>query len=645
MCGIAGAFTVGAAPPDPGLVRRMAEEQRARGPDDEGVFHDPAAGIALAHRRLSILDLSAAGHQPMALDDRYVISYNGEVYNYVELRAELEALGARFRSGTDTEVLLAAYRQWGAEALSRCNGMWAFALWDAAERTLFCARDRFGIKPFYYWWDGRTFVFASQVTVIASYLRRAGIARSGPADGVVADYLHGVRLDDGVETFMAGIQRLPPGHWLRLRDGQLTVQRWYAMDPAAAHEPVSDEAAFEAYRALFADAVRLRLRSDVPVGSCLSGGLDSSSIVCVAAELLAGGTPQKTFSACYAEFPRYDERPFIDEVVERTGVEPHYVYPTGREFFDEIESFVRVQDEPVGSTSQYAQYRVYRLAGEAGMKVMLDGQGADETISGYHGAYPPYFLDLARGLRLSTLSREVTLYRRLHGYSARSVWTTLGRGLARTAMPAAVYQTLRQRAPAGRSHPFFQVAGGQALAVETSEASRSWARRGALPEYLYRLTTGSSLQSLLRYEDRNSMAFSVEARVPFLDYRLVELAFALPARFKVSGGLTKVVLREAMRGILPERIRTRTDKVGFATPEGQWFRSAGREYMSDIFASRSFAERGYFDAPAVQAAFRAFCGSDAEPPSSTHPEFWTRVNLFWRALNVELWLRSCVEAP
>jgi asparagine synthase (glutamine-hydrolysing) len=320
------------------------------------------------------------------------------------------------------------------------------------------------------------------------------------------------------------------------------------------------------------------------------------------------------------------------------------VYPSGEQFFGEIEHFVRVQDEPVGSTSQYAQYCVYRLAGEAGMKVMLDGQGADETISGYHGAYPTHFLDLARRLRLVALAQEVGRYRALHGYSARSVVTTLGRGLVRSALPPALYRMVRGRmAEHSQGHPFFAVE-ARPLGADGGEL-RAWARRGALSEYLFRLTTGSSLQSLLRYEDRNSMAFSVEARVPFLDYRLVELAFAMPGHTKVRDGLTKVVLREAMRGILPERIRSRHDKIGFATPEGQWFRTAGREYMSDVFASRSFAERGYFDAPRVAAAFQAFCGTDTDLPISTLPEFWRTVNLFWRALNVELWLRECVEAP
>jgi asparagine synthase (glutamine-hydrolysing) len=640
MCGIAGVLNMDGVAPDAALVRGLADEQRQRGPDDAGVFHD--GGVALAHRRLSILDLSPAGHQPMTLDGRYTLTYNGEVYNYIELRQELEARGARFRSGTDTEVLLHAYREWGEDALGRLNGMWAFAIWDAAERTLFCSRDRFGVKPFYYWWDGRHFVFGSQLSGIVAYLRRAGIARAGADDDVVGDFLLGVRLDDGEETFVQGIRRLPPGHFLTLRGDALEVRRYYALDPEQRLEGRPDAELFERYRELFTDSVRLRLRSDVPVGSCLSGGLDSSSIVCVAGGLLNGAAPQKTFSACYADYPKYDERTYIEEVVDRVGAESYYVYPSGETFFGEIEHFVRVQDEPVGSTSQYAQYCVYRLAGEAGMKVMLDGQGADETISGYHGAYSTHFLDLARQRRLGALLHEIGRHRALHGYSARSVWSTLGRGLVRSAMPAAVYRSVRGRMSEGRGHPFFTVQ-PRALAAGNAEAN-AWARRGALDEYLFKLTTGSSLQSLLRYEDRNSMAFSVEARVPFLDYRLVELAFAMPGSTKVRDGMTKVVLREAMRGILPERIRQRHDKIGFATPEGQWFRTAGREYMSDVFASRSFAERGYFDARRVADSFSAFCRTDADLPISTLPEFWKTVNLFWRALNVELWLRECLEA-
>jgi asparagine synthase (glutamine-hydrolysing) len=644
MCGIAGVLSLDGAPRRED-VASMAELQRHRGPDDAGVMLDEGAGVGLAHSRLSILDLSSAGHQPMMLDGRYSISYNGEVYNYLELRPELTARGRTFRSGTDTEVVLAAYAEWGERCLERFNGMWALAIWDARERTLFCARDRFGVKPFYYWWDGRHFVFASQPTAIATYLRRAGIARVSQDDDVVADYLLGVRLDDGEETFLKGIRRLQPGHWLRLRDGRLEVRRYYRLDPERTVEPAEDGAVWERFRELFIDAVRLRLRSDVPVGSCLSGGLDSSSIVCVASGLLGdqgGGEGQKTFSACYPDHPRYDERPYIEEVVRRAGADPHYVYPSGERFFSEIEDFVRVQDEPVGSTSLYAQYCVYRLAGEAGMKVMLDGQGADETLTGYHGAYATRFLDLARGLSFGPLLREVRLYRGLHGYPALATWMTLARGLARGVVPRAVQRRVHS-SRAARPHPFFPVRPASRISWE--EPASEWARRGALPEYLFRLTTGSSLQSLLRYEDRNSMAFSVEARVPFLDYRLVEYAFSLPGRYMVRDGLTKVLLREAMTGVLPERIRGRVDKVGFATPEGQWFRTAGRAYIADLFASRSFHERGYFDGPRLAAAFQDFCADGKDLPLSTRPEFWQTVNVFWRALNTEVWLRECVEAP
>ncbi len=650
MCGIAGILNFDGSPVEETLLRQMNQVQRHRGPDDEGIYLDPNFPVGLGHRRLSIIDLSPAGHQPMSFGDRYWITYNGEIYNYLELRQELKQWGYQFRSHTDTEVILAAYTEWGSECLNRFNGMWAFAIWDTKERRLFCTRDRFGIKPFYYFWNERQFVFASEIKALIQYLRKSHRGEVVANDTTIADYLLGLRLDAGEETFFRNIHRLPAAHFLLLSDRQLQLRRYYSLAPTLQEQPENRSDAIAKFRELFTDAVRFRLRSDVPVGSCLSGGIDSSSIVCTVNRLLftseqpdqaAVANQQKTFSACYRDFPQYDERSYIRAVLAQTGAAENFVFPDGKELFTELEDFVWHHDEPVSSSSTYAQWCVFRAAHEQGMKVMLDGQGADETVSGYHGAYPPFFLDLIRRLHWRQFWQELALYRGYHGYSMMGTMKNIFASWFRSALPGVLYQPLASYYLQKQRHPFFMVQPSPTSVEE--RVPRVWRKRGALPEYLYRLTTGSSLQSLLRYEDRNSMAFSIEARVPFLDYRLVEFAFSLPEQYKVHNGLTKAFIREGMIGVIPEQVRSRVDKVGFATPEGQWLRTVGREMVQDTFASDSFANRGYFAADKVRAAFAELLARESDLPSSTYATFWRDVNPFWRAFNVEIWLRLFVD--
>ena len=651
MCGIAGIIHLDGTPVERDVLVSMTRVQKHRGPDDEGIYLDSAAHIGLGHQRLSIIDLSSAGHQPMCYLGRYWIAYNGEVYNYIELRQELEQRGYSFTSQTDTEVILAAYACWGVECLQRFNGMWSLAIWDTVERQLFCARDRFGIKPFYYFWNHKRFVFATEIKAIVEYLRNTKTAEVVADDEVMSDYLLGLRLDSGEKTFFRGIHRLPPSHYLICQGEDVYQHRYYELDPARQWESANEHAGFDNFWELFSDAIRLRLRSDVPIGSCLSGGFDSSSIVCVANQLLFSngkrnlavvGQRQKTFSACYEGYAQYDEREYINAVLEQTAAEGHFVFPDPQQLFDELEKFVWHQDEPVGSTSQYAQWCVFRRAHEQGVKVMLDGQGADETISGYHGAYHTFFLELAQQGKWRKLKHEVQLYQQFHHHPALSTWVTLARGLLRASLSNGLHRQIVGRR-LQHSHPLFSVRPSK-LIEEDEQASR-WQQRGALQKYLFNMVTGSSLQSLLRYEDRNSMAFSIEARVPFLDYRLVEFVFSLPGHFKVNEGLTKVLLRETMKGIIPEKVRNRIDKIGFATPEGQWFRTSGREYIRAIFSSRSFNERRYFNATAIRDAFDRLCDNSLSNISVyNYSQFWESINPIWRALNAELWCRIFLDS-
>lgn len=633
MCGIAGFYSLN-GPADPGLVARMVDSLRHRGPDDSGLIALGGGGsppsLILGHCRLAIIDLSAAGHQPMSNEDGEIwIVYNGEVYNYLELMEELVSRGHRFRSRTDTEVILHAYEAYGVDCLQRFNGMFAFALWDGRARRLFCARDRFGIKPFYYHFDRERFLFASE---IKAFIQPGGVKRE-PNPQIIYDYLVNGYLDHTGETFFQGIAQLPPAHYLLLEGGDLRVRRWWDLSPDRdGHPPLSDQEAAETFRALLTDAIRLRLRSDVPIGTCLSGGLDSSSIVCLANRLMFPhgkttrpeivGECQKTFSSCFDE-RQWDEREFIYEILEQTGAGANFVFPRGEELFELIPQLVWSQDEPFGSTSIFAQWYVMRLASQK-VKVLLDGQGADEILAGYHRAFGALYLDLTERFRIGRLLREVVFYRRVHGSFQPYVFS----GLARSLLPDAWVGRLRGRIT-GNIHwidPEFQRAYRRDFGFEDKFGTH-------LDSHLYNILTRYGLPALLHSEDRNSMAFSLESRVPFLDYRLVEFAFTLPASQKICHGMTKVVLRNAMKGLLPEKVRMRTDKMGFVTPEDLWFRGEMRPKIEEILTSKSFRERAYLRPDRVLEEFRSYCRGEKSIRSA-----------LWRWINLELWLRIFMDS-
>ncbi len=417
MCGIYGIWHTDGAPVDVAALRRQTERIRHRGPDDEGyLLADTASGattpyggpdsaaalclaplgsiqatgdLAFGFRRLAILDLSPAGHQPMSdPSGRLWIVFNGEIYNYRALRAELESAGHSFRSGSDTEVILAAYAEWGQGCLQRLNGMFAFAIWDARRRELLIARDRFGIKPLYYIWNGRTLAFASEIKALAG----RDATPFAPDDRQVYRFLVSGLLPNpqSGETFFGGVRSLPPARWLRLSNGKLAEGQYWRLDIHQTAEQSAADAA-EEYGALFADAVRLQLQSDVPVGTCLSGGLDSSSIVCTINRLMAaGGAPtnqlgehQKTFSAVYTTEGRYNERAYVEQLVAATSAEKNLTFPSAERLWADAERLVWHQDEPFQSTSIFAQWCVMSAVRERGVTVLLDGQGADETLAGY----------------------------------------------------------------------------------------------------------------------------------------------------------------------------------------------------------------------------------------------------------------------
>lgn len=554
----------------------MTDAIRHRGPDDEGFvvfgreeteeFRRPPPSVqglvAFGHRRLSILDLSDSGHQPMStLDRRYWIIHNGEVYNYLEIRRELEADGIAFHSGTDTEVILQAYRKWGEECLHRFNGMFAFVIYDQTKRRVFAARDRFGIKPLYYWMSPQGYLaLASEIkqfTVLPGWQPQL----SGQD---IYDFLHWGVTDHRSTTCFADVHQLRGGQSLTLDVSEsLRIKQWYKLESAPGRYSFSEAA--DRFRELLSDSVSLRLRADVDVGSCLSGGLDSSSIVClVANQLQAAGVcdSQKTFSAC-SEEKRFDERSFMEIVANGTEVDARYTYPSLERLFDNMDAITWHQDEPFASTSIYAQWSVFDLVKQSGVKVMLDGQGADEQLAGYHGFFQHRFFDLFRSLRWIRLRKEMQSAKGMHSLAHPMQL------LANQALPNWVRTPLRK--VLGKRGPICDWIDFDALGAKEGEPFGG-VRRKSVDEQCRLQLLQSSLPMLLRFEDRDSMAHSIEARTPFLDYRLVEFLIGLPADYKIRSGWTKRVMREGMKGTLPETIRKRVDKIGFATAEEVWMR-------------------------------------------------------------------------
>lgn len=566
MCGLFG--SVGVAP-DPARIDIVAH----RGPDGRGweVFDSAAGPVCLGHRRLAIIDVSDAGLQPMAdPSGRHHLIFNGEIYNYLELREELRALGEVFRSDSDSEVLLRAYMVWGQDCLPRLRGMFAFVIWDRREQRLFAARDRFGIKPLYVSASSRHVAFASeikQVLALAGVSGRMNVPR-------IHDFLaHGIS-DHTAETMFEGVSQLRGGEWMAVDASGATpvatTRRWYPVPDTAL---ALDEAGAAArFRDLLSDAVRLHLRSDVPVGSCLSGGLDSSSIVCLMAGLMPPGEKVNTVSACYEE-KSVDEKPFMDAVVAHAGTTPHDVYPRAEDVFQRAADITWHQDEPFGSTSIFAQWCVFEEARRAGVKVMLDGQGADEQLAGYHFGFRYHFATLARQGRLLEMLRTI---RERQAYHGASVSEQLQRYVA-PLLPAGLAGFLRRKQTELMQHDWLgsqllRERGNPAGALAVAAAELGLPEPTDIRNHCLTMTFASNLQMLLHWEDRNSMAHGIEARVPFLDHPLVEFSLALGNDHKIVGGDTKRVLREAMRGVLPESVRLRRDKLGFATPEQAWFR-------------------------------------------------------------------------
>ncbi|MGE5650315.1 MAG: asparagine synthase (glutamine-hydrolyzing) [Bacillota bacterium] len=663
MCGIVGFFSEKPVVASP--IVQMNRLLRHRGPDDEGYLLRTAAGgrllpcrgidtprgeaafafspesdvaahgnepvrMAFGHRRLAIVDLTEAGHQPMCTPDRRLwIVYNGEIYNHVELRQRLTACGHRFLGECDTEVILAAYQQWGSECLHQLKGMFAFAIYDAHADALFLARDRFGIKPLYYWAaPNGVLCFASEIkalTAFPGWHARLNAQRA-------YDFLVWSVSDHTDETLFAGVYQLRPGHCAMVTgkdvrtdaEGRIRTLQWYDLQPQDFTGDFADASA--QFRERFCEAVQQHLRADVAVGSCLSGGLDSSSIVCAAHRLLASQGSrhlQVSYSAC-ARDEAIDERKWVEQVVASTGIDAHYVYPDVTQLLDQLERITWHQDEPFGSTSIFAQWCVFRQASGDGVKVMLDGQGADELLAGYHAFFGPRLAGMFLDGRWASLLQEMRGMRRMHGYSTAQ--------LLMRAADAMLPERLRQplRAYAGKSFANPSWLDLDALGARQEDPfarRRSMHRPGVMATSLMQLTS-SNLQMLLHFEDRDSMAHSIESRVPFLDHELVEFSLGLPDEYKLSRGVTKRVQRAAMDGILPAPVRDRVDKIAFQMPEETWMRHHGAPAFRDRLAQAAEASQGILTDHAL-AAFQ-----DMESGKSRYS------SMIWRMVSFGEWIRT-----
>ncbi len=566
MCGIAGILSENRAQVRPELIKAMADKLAHRGPDGEGYWLNKHNEIALGHRRLSIIDLSDASAQPMTYLDRYTITYNGEIYNYREIRIELKKQGYSFTSRGDAEVILAAYDCYKEKCLSLFDGMFAFAIWDELDKTLFVARDRFGEKPLYYSASSNTMFFSSEMKA----LWEAGVQRTID-EKMMLNYItlgYVQNPADKSQTFFRQIYSLPPAHFMQvsLYPFKIHIEQFWDIDKQYCQK-ISESQASEKLMEMLTDSIRFRLRSDVEVGTSLSGGIDSSTIACLIKKGMDGDKNFKTFSAIFPGFEK-DESAYIRELVGELGLQNFSVQPSAEDFIMDFEKLAWHQEEPFPSSSIYAQYRVFKLAKEHGVKVLLDGQGADEIFAGYHKYIHWFLQEVLSRHRFNKFRHEKKAF---HKHQMQVKWDV--RNVVAAFLPSHVAIAL-EKAEYRRiiHHPHIN----RSLIAQSK--GREW--EGVhkpiitkLNDILYFNTMRNGLEELLRFADRNSMAHGTEVRLPFLQHHLVSFAFSLPSTLKINNGYPKWILRKTMDGQLPGSINWRTDKTAYEPPQKMWMES------------------------------------------------------------------------
>jgi len=562
MCGIAGIVSNNSSLVQQQKLQLMANALQHRGPDGEGFFINEQQQVGFAHRRLSVIDLSNNAAQPMHYLGRYTITYNGEIYNYLELKLTLQQKGYKFKSASDTEVILAAYDCYQYQCLQYFDGMFAFAIWDNQTQQLFAARDRFGEKPFYYFIDNEQFVFASEMKALWAN----GIDKSINNTQLINYLSQGFVSNptSGVTTFYNNISKLPAASYLYYlpTTKQLNVERYWDIDKESKTAITKIHEIQEKFGELLQQSVSRRLRSDVSVGTSLSGGLDSSSIVAIISKLKNPNSSLKTFSATFPGFEK-DESKYIHEVAAKFSVENYTTTPTAVDFIDDFEKLLYHQEEPFQSSSIYAQYKVYELAKQHGVMVLLDGQGADETLAGYTKYYHWYWQQLIAEKKFTTLRSEI------HHTKQHRMNVAWGiKNYAAAILPALSSKQLEKNVWQQQQHnPWLKRDFIEAFSNKKTIHKPTVEK---LNDILYFDTMEMGLEDLLRYADRNSMAHGREVRLPFLSHELVTFIFSLPSSLKIQNGFTKHLLRLCMNNVLPSSIVLRTDKIGFEPPQAQW---------------------------------------------------------------------------
>ena len=545
MCGITGIISLKNEKVSFEKIKEINDLIKHRGPDGEGFYIGD--NFAFGHRRLSIIDLSDDGNQPMILDDDFIIIYNGEVYNYLELREELRSLGVIFYTESDTEVILKAYKEWGTDCVNKFNGMWSFSIFDKRKNILFCSRDRFGVKPFYYTKNSDFFSFGSEIKQLLPFNPSNKLNKK-----ILADYLIYGFEEHNQETFFENIYKLEPSNNLiyNLSTHEIKIYPYYSLKNNVTKK-LNITNHTEKFRELLNSSIELRLRSDVKVGTCLSGGLDSSSIAMIASQAYGDNFIGINAKSIQKD---NDESHYAKIVAKKSSIDLHFVEPNTDDFYKVLKEVIKVQEEPFGGPSIFMQYFVFEKAKALGCKVMLDGQGGDELLLGYERYFPVYWLKLP----LLSKIKEIVNFARNSRLSVKEVIAYL---LYFTSYR--LRDKLTKRKWSILKEDFVSLVNKDLI----KKSARSYRSSSELQILEYKHL---QLPHLLKYEDKNSMYHSIEARLPFLDYRLVQYGVSLPVRFKLKNGWTKFILRDSMKDILPEEIGWRKEKFGFEAPTKIW---------------------------------------------------------------------------
>lgn len=639
MCGITGLYSRVGIKNHLESIQKANNEIVYRGPDGSGyVFFkknyfktffqhdeenikneiDQNYFLGFGHRRLSIIDLTDKGSQPMSINgSNYWIVYNGEIYNHVEIKKYLQKKGYKFQSNCDTEVILHSYVEWGENCVEKFNGMWAFTIYDRKKNFLFCSRDRFGIKPFHYFKNNDFFVFSSEIKQLLNFK----FVNKAINNSSVFDYLNFGGIEHSKYTFFENIIKLEPGNNIlyNLNENTFKIKKYY--NPTLETDfSLNYKKASQEFKSLLFDSVKLRLRSDVEVGSCLSGGIDSSSIVSIIKNLNKNQTnnSQHSFSSHFND-EEANELEYMKCIIDHSNVKSHFTYPNEEKLMKDLNDLIWHQEEPFASTSIFAQWEVFKKVKSGNIKVMLDGQGADEMLAGYLGLRYYFFNELKEERNFKKLFFEKVLYQYM--YSSNKNILNFLNILFKKFVNKKINNEVEFVNSINKDFYNSQIKNS---IFSKNQSFQNYQEKEKLNNVLYQLTFKNNLPGLLKYEDRNSMAFSVEARVPFLDYRLIEFIMKLPSNFKIRNGYTKSILRSSVKGVIPNKIRLRTAKLGFATPEKKWQAGILKNLVNDAILDKRLEQ--YIDPKLAKKRYQDITNyslSDSSP---------------WRWVNLMLWM-------